>query len=114
MGITAGGVLAFLSDIDRTPTNRFENGIVNIKADEILIPNPTEIDDWTPGEPVEEDYVIKNTGTIPIFLRASFTGSWEPLTMVSGQHSNTATVTAHYKTQTLTDQDSAHYYVVIP
>lgn len=112
MSLTIAGVLAFFSDMDRTPVNRFNAGIVSIKADEILIPGPEEITDWTPGEPVKEDYEIINTGTVPIFLRTSFTGSWSPLTNVAGQHSNTATVTAHYKTQTLTAEDQAHYYVV--
>ena len=111
IGITIGGVAAFFSDMDRTPTNRFTGGIVNINANETLIPGPTEIDDWTPGDPVEEEYEIKNTGTVPIFLRTSFTGSWSPLTKVSGQHKNTATVTANFEGQTVTDQDSAHYYV---
>lgn len=112
VSITIGGVAAFFSDMDRTPTNRFTGGIVNIKADETLIPGPTEIDDWTPGEPVEEIYEIKNTGTVPIFLRASYIGSWSPLTTVSGQHKNTATVTGNFEGQIVTDEDSAHYHVV--
>ncbi len=112
LGITSGGVWAFLSDMDRTPTNRFTGGIVNITANEILIPGPEEITDWTPGEPVDEEYVIKNTGTVPIFLRTSFIGSWTPLTSVTGKHKNTASVTAHYEGEIITDQDSVHYYVV--
>ncbi len=111
VGITIGGVAAFFSDMDRTPTNRFTGGIVNINANETLIPGPTEIDDWTPGEPVDEIYEIKNTGTVPIFLRTSFVGSWSPLNKVSGQHKNTASVSANFEGLILTDQDSAHYYV---
>ena len=111
VGITIGGVAAFFSDMDRTPTNRFTGGIVNINANETLIPGPTEIDDWTPGEPVDEIYEIKNTGTVPIFLRTSFTGYWTPLTRVTGQHENTATVTGNFEGQIVSDQDSAHYYV---
>lgn len=111
VGITLGGVLAFFSDIDSTPTNRFTGGVVNIRANEILIPEPWEIEDWTPGDPVDQIYEIKNNGTVPIFLRSSFIGSWTPLTSVTGQHKNTATVTATYEGQVVTDQDSAHYYV---
>ena len=114
LGLTTVGILAFFSDMDTTPTNHFTGGIVNITANETLIPEPWEIKDWTPGKPVNEDFVIKNTGTVPIFLRASFIGSWTPLTSVSGKHVNTATVSANYEGTTVIDHDKVNYYVRTP
>jgi alternate signal-mediated exported protein len=114
MGLTTVGILAFFSDTDIPPTNHFTGGIVNITANETLIPGPWEIKDWTPGKPVNEDFIIKNTGTVPIFLRASFIGSWTPLTSVTGKHVNTATVTANYEGKTVTDSDKVNYYVTKP
>jgi hypothetical protein len=114
MGLTTVGIVAFFSDTDIPATNHFTGGIVNITANETLIPGPYEIKDWTPGKSVDENFAIKNNGTVPIFLRASFIGSWSPLTSVTGKHVNTATVTANYEGKTVTDSDKVYYYVTTP
>lgn len=111
MAVVVGGTLAWFMDIDTPPRNRFDGGVINIRANETLIPEPFEIEDWPPGEPVDQEYTIINNGTVPIFLRGSFIGSWTPLTGITGTHKNTATVTAEYEGQIVTDEDSAHYYV---
>ena len=60
--------------------------------------------DWAPGECFENQYTITNTGSKKMYVRASFDGFWKRI-----YHRNTATVTASYNGQTVTDSNQAHY-----
>jgi hypothetical protein len=113
-----GGVIAFMSDMSSTPVNTFDSGTVLINANETLVPSSIILEGMVPGTTQSAIYTVKNIGTTSIYLRGSFTGSWEPITEQNGKHTNTATVTAEYTLPnsedkgTITKSDTAHYYIL--
>lgn len=116
-GAVAGGVIAYFTQTRSTPTNTFDNGTVLISANETLIPTPVGFINLIPGSVQEAEYTVRNTGSLAIYLRVGFLGSWEPVMPSNGQHTNTATVHAEYLLPnsedrgTIMKSDSANYYV---
>lgn len=113
--LMSGGVLAWFLDSQQVPFNRFQAATVNILQNETITLGPIEVDDWFPGETIEQEIEIVNTGSVPIYLRGQFTGWWKTLYQSWGQHHNTARVTAEYtvngETFTVSSENSAYYHV---
>lgn|GEM_PF-1989505 len=90
----------FATETDRTD-NAFIAGTLNLEVTNL---NETLTGSWEPGECLENQYTITNTGSKKIYVRASFEGFWKRL-----YHRNTATVTALYNGQIVSDADQAYY-----
>jgi predicted ribosomally synthesized peptide with SipW-like signal peptide len=111
LAVVTGGVVAWFTYYSDAPTNVFTAGTVNISANETVVIPPEKITNWFPGDVVEKEFTITNTGSSGIYLRTHITGAWGSLNPDMGKHSNTATVTAKYNGVTYSDSDKGHYYV---
>lgn len=71
--VLAAGVLAYYS-ADHQAANPFDTGQYGTTTVETF--NPKDGENWKPGEEVNKDVSVKNTGTNPIVVRAKFSEAW--------------------------------------
>ena len=78
MSLTAigGSTLAWFTASTDPIENVFTAGTVAIKADEEVITDEVNIENWNPGDCVEKQFTITNTGTKGIKLRGKLTYAW--------------------------------------
>lgn len=100
VALTGGMTNAWFTSGDTTE-NTFTAGTLDLEVSNSTV---TQTGSWEIGECLENQYVITNSGSKKMYVRASFEGFWKRL-----YHRNTATVTASYEGQTVTDSDQAHY-----
>ncbi len=69
----AGGTLAWFTDTDTTPTNKFVAGILSMDVDDVFNYEDNTYDDFTPGDNINKLVQITNNGTKREFLRVQIT-----------------------------------------
>ena len=104
----SGATYAWFTDNSNTLTNYFTAGTVIIDATETLNTD-SSLAVVAPADCFEKQFVIENTGTKAIYVRALFEGYWKYMV-----HKNTATATATYNGQQITATDSAYYHFENP
>ncbi len=69
----AGGTLAWFTDSDTTPTNKFVAGVLSMDVDDVFDYEDNTYDDFTPGDNIDKTVQITNDGTKREFIRAMIT-----------------------------------------
>ena len=69
----AGGTLAWFTDTDQIPTNKFVAGVLSMDVDDVFDYEDNTYDDFTPGDNIDKLVQITNDGTKREFLRAQIT-----------------------------------------
>jgi len=71
-----GATMAWFTDQSDPIENVFTAGTVEIEADEEIIGEGINMDNWNPGDCVEKEFEITNKGTKRIVLRGIVTEQW--------------------------------------
>jgi len=75
-----GATFAYFSDTETSAGNTFTAGTLEIDITDQNVDTPFAseaiISNWAPGETTNVNFDVKNTGSLPVYLRAAATGSW--------------------------------------
>lgn len=69
----AGGTLAWFTDTDAIPQNKFVAGVLSMDVDDVFDYEDNTYDDFTPGDNIDKLVQVTNDGTKREFLRAQIT-----------------------------------------
>lgn len=69
----AGGTLAWFTDTDAIPQNKFVAGVLSMDVDDVFDYEDNTYDDFTPGDKIDKLVQVTNDGTKREFLRAQIT-----------------------------------------
>lgn len=69
----AGGTLAWFTDTDAIPQNKFVAGVLSMDVDDVFDYEDNTYDDFTPGDDIDKLVQVTNDGTKREFLRAQIT-----------------------------------------
>lgn len=83
-----GGTMAYYSQTD-TFTNKFNTADYNIKTYEIF--NPNDGGNISPGQTVNKDVCVENTGDVPILARVKYTETIGSQTKIEGSKLDNST-----------------------
>ncbi len=101
MALSMAGVTeALFTDSSVRIDNTFKFGTVLIDA----VPDNNSLETTSFGDNIVKEYTVTSFGSKSVLLRAFFDGYWDKIF-----HANTATVTAEFNSQTVTDHDQAHF-----
>lgn len=76
LAASLGATMAWFTDQSDPIENVFTAGTVIINAEEEIIAEGINIDNWNPGDCVEKEFTITNKGTKRIVLRGIVTEQW--------------------------------------
>ncbi|MDP2593684.1 MAG: TasA family protein [bacterium] len=75
--LVVGTTGAYFTDSKTTGENRFSAGTLSIGVEQTMQGSlPVIVNNWAPGESALVQYSVKNTGSLPVHIRSSYTGAW--------------------------------------